>query len=82
MHKRSHFGLCILLLLAAVLVITGCQREESETPATTRAAQPSAAAVFQVVSLELGNTLGVDRRVITPATVFAPTDTIYASVGC
>lgn len=80
MYKRSHLGLCSLLLLAPVLVITGCQREESETPATTRAALPPAAAVFQVVSLELGNTLGADRRVMTPATVFAPTDTIYASV--
>jgi len=80
MRKRFRFGLYSLLFLTPVLVMTGCQREEQETPATARPAAPPAGTAFQVLSLELGNALGADRRVVAPATAFAPTDTIYASV--
>ena len=80
MRKLFRLGLCSLLMLAPVLVMTACQREEPETPVTAQPAVPPAAAVFQVLSLELGNALGADRRVVAPATVFVPTDTIYASV--
>jgi len=80
MRKLFRLRLCSLVILAPVLVMTGCQREEPETPATAQPASAPAAAAFQVLSLELGNALGPDRRVVAPATAFAPTDTIYASV--
>ena len=80
MPKLFRFGLYSLLLLTPVLVMTGCQREEPEKPATARPAAPPAGTAFQVLSLELGSALGADRRVIAPASVFGPTDTVYASV--
>jgi hypothetical protein len=42
---------------------------------------PPAAATASVTTVDLGNTIGADMKVGTPATTFAPKDTIYASIG-
>jgi len=59
-------------------------------PAPPAAAPPAAAApgamapapsAFRITSIDLGTAVGPDRKVTAPATTFAPTDTIYASVA-
>lgn len=82
------------VLLAAVLgtaVIAGCKKKEEPAPvastpppATTPAPEPAPApmpATASVTSVDLGNAVGADKKVATPATAFAPKDTIYASIG-
>lgn len=42
--------------------------------------QGPAAEAVTVTSVDLGSAVGADQKVTTPATTFAPTDTIYAAV--
>jgi len=71
--------------LAAVLVVsliwTGCKGKEAETSAPAPV-PPVGAAVpaFKVSKVELGNAIGADKRIAAPASVLAPSDTIYAVV--
>lgn len=82
----------ILMLVALVgcLTLFGCKKKEeapppevtpaaTETPApvATPAATPTPAP-FTVTSIDLGSAIGPDNKVTTPATTFAPKDTIYA----
>ena len=77
----------LYIALCCILLATACGRsEEAETGATTApapAAPPvsAAPAPFRVAAIELGSAIGSDKRVAAPATRFAPTDTIYASVA-
>ena len=77
----------LLLLAALCLGWLACGSEERTTPqAPTPTAPPVAApappaAAFRVGEVELGREIGGDKRVSAPATSFAPTDTIYASVA-
>ena len=54
-------------------------------PPAPPAAAPGAAApapsAFRLTSVDLGTAVGPDRKVTEPATSFAPSDTIYASVA-
>ena len=79
--KRSGAALAVALLLA----LFACNRSEAPTPPAAPAppTQPVAAAIpvtFVVKSVTLGNAIGADKRVAAPASSFAKTDTIYASV--
>ncbi len=90
-----HFRLAVFVCLAAALGATGCRRDDARSatptaapaaaptaaaPATQPAAQAPPAAPFAVSSIELGKEIKPDKRVAEAITVFAPTDTIYASV--
>lgn len=61
------------LYLAVMLVVTACAREtpEKTTPAPTG---------FSVTGVELGRSVGGDKRVTEKTTTFHPNDVIYASV--
>ena len=61
-----------MVVLAAL--VGGCGKKTETKPA------PAAAPTATVTALDLGNSVGADNRVATPATTFAPKDTIYASV--
>ena len=53
-------------------------------PPAAPAPAPGAAtapAPFRITSIDLGTAVGPDKKVTSPATTFAPTDTIYASVA-
>jgi hypothetical protein len=77
----------VSIALCALLLAVACGRsEETRTGATTAPAPApppvsAAPAPFRVASIDLGATLGADKRVGAPASAFAPTDTIYASVA-
>jgi hypothetical protein len=76
-----------LVAAFALLALLACGRAEqksaapSPAPAPPPVAAPAAPAPFQVSALELGNSIGADKRVTAPADAFAPSDTIYASVA-
>lgn len=73
--------------LGGMLLLAGCNRDAPTTappPAPTAPEPPPAPtppAPATVTSVELGNAVDDQNRVSTPASEFATTDTIYASVG-
>ena len=75
--------------VAATLLLAACNRD-APAPATQAppapvapapAPEPPPPAPATVTSVELGNAIDASNRVTTPASEFASTDTIYASVG-
>jgi hypothetical protein len=78
MHRplRTAFvgSTCLLLALA------GCKQEEAQQT-TPPAATPAPAAPVAVSSVNLGKSLGPDKRVVSETTQFGTMDTIYASVS-
>jgi len=79
--------LTLAAALGSVLLLAGCNRDAPNTappPAPTAPEPPPAPtppAPATVTSVELGNAVDDQNRVSTPASEFATTDTIYASVG-
>ncbi|HVF35651.1 MAG TPA: hypothetical protein VND91_10055 [Candidatus Saccharimonadia bacterium] len=80
------------LLLPALLVLSACKRDEPVTqtppvrtpapaPAPTPLPAPAPVPAVTIANIELGNAVGADNRVMTPAMAFAPADTIYAAVS-
>lgn len=79
MHHSKRFGATLALGLALALsLVAGCK--PSETPPAAPA-EPAPPAAFAVKGVSLGNSIGADKRVASPATTFAKGDTIYASVA-
>lgn len=64
--------------LALALLASACGRDTAEAPAE-RPAPPPAAAV-EVTDVELGTSVGSDRRIVDATDTFRSTDTIYVSV--
>jgi hypothetical protein len=90
--KYSRNSFLTAAALAAVLTLSACGKQEAPPPAPAQtapapvpatppppAATP-AAPTTTVSSLVLGNALDADGKVASPATTFAPKDTIYAQV--
>jgi hypothetical protein len=78
----------LVLLTAALTTTAACSKKEEPPPtpapapvATPAAQQPAAAAPFALMAVTLGKQIGADKQVVEEVTVFAPTDTIYASVN-
>ncbi len=90
--KRTFLGTAITAALVAGIALAGCKKHDTtDTAATTPppaaepapmpAATPPPAASVTVTTVDLGNAVGADNRVTTPATAFATKDTIHASVA-
>ena len=87
--NRTRIPYALLVALLGTVAIVGCKKKEEAAPvaatpppATTPApATPAPAATAQVTSVDLGNAVGADMKVATPATTFGKKDTIYASIG-
>ena len=80
-YRRVLSALVLGLLVAAA---PACKQKSDNAAAaadTTTAAPAPAPAAFAVQSVEVGKQIGADKRVTSPSTTFAPTDTIYASVA-
>ena len=79
--------LTLAAALGGVLLLAGCNRDAptAAPPPAPVAPEPPPAppapAPATVTSVELGNAVDDQNRVSTPASEFATTDTIYASVG-
>lgn len=74
------------LVLSLVAALAGCSKREeppaaTPVPAPVAAAPTAAPAPFAVAAIDLGRQIGADKRVTEAVGVFAPTDTIYASVS-
>ena len=90
--NRNVLTASVLAALLGTLALAGCKKkEEPVEPAAPVATAPApapmpappapVAATASVTTVDLGNTNGADMKVGTPATTFAPKDTIYASIG-
>ena len=85
--NRPRFSILAATCLSIVLALGACKRTEAPQPpppppvSAAKPAAPPAPAPFRVSSVQVGNAIGTDKRVSTPSTTLAPTDTIYASVA-
>ena len=90
--KYSRNSLLTAAALAAALTLSACGKQEAPPPAAQTAPAPvpatppppaaaPAAPTTTVSSLVLGNALDGEGKVVSPATTFAPKDTIYAQVA-
>jgi hypothetical protein len=74
----------LIIFAAALLAVPACSKKEAPaTPATPTVGQAGApaAAPFAVSAITLGKQIGADKKVTEQGSVFAPGDTIYASVS-
>ena len=85
--SRNRILLPLSAALAAALAMSACKKSEPAPPPAPAATAPAPTpieaapvAAASVVSVDLGNSVGADNRVGTPATTFAPGDTIFAAV--
>ncbi len=80
---RNRFALPALALAAAVS-LASCAKKEPPPPPPTPVPLPTAVPTpvpFKVVSVDLGKSVGDDKKVKDVATTFGPKDTIYASIS-
>jgi hypothetical protein len=92
--KHTTLNAAIAAVLVAGIALAGCKKNDTAdttattppaatdtTPAPPMAETAPAPAGVTVTTIDLGNAVGADNRVTTPATSFAGTDTIHASVA-
>jgi hypothetical protein len=76
---RLHGGRYVTLALGlAAMTLAGCKKAPAPQSDTGTAAP--AATEFSVRGVDLGKTIGPDKRISSPTTTFGPRDTIYVSV--
>ncbi len=78
-------GMRLAMVLAVVPVLAVCGRDDTVDVATTDISTPSAAEMaaqpLRVSEVNLGRSIGADRRVTNETDDFRPSDTVYASVA-
>ena len=93
--KRNFLGAAIAAVLVAGIALAGCKKNDTTVDTTATTPAPAATdttpppmndtapapAGVTVTTVDLGNAVGADNRVTTPATSFAGTDTIHAAVA-
>lgn len=87
--NRTRISQALLVALLGGVALAGCKKKDEPAPVATTPPPASApmpapapvAATASVTSIDLGNAVGADMKVGTPATTFAAKDTIYASIG-
>ena len=80
---KHRFALPVLALAAAVS-LAACGKKEPPPPPPTPVPAPTAVPTpvpFKVASVDLGKSIGDDKKVKDAATTFGPKDTIYAVVS-
>lgn len=84
MSRLAHQSLRLVLPLALLTALAACKKSE-ERPLVVPTVPPAAAAVtpvsFTIARIDLGRQLAADKTVTEVVEVFAPTDTIYASIA-
>ena len=86
--NRKPLNIALTAALVASLGIVGCKKKEevpvpppaAEAPAPTPAPAP-AVAPLAVQSIDVGNAVGPDNRIGTPATTLGTKDTVYVSIN-
>ena len=80
--KSSRVFLILITLFAVGGLASGCgKKQAAPPPAPAPAPAPAPVASVTVSTIQLGNAIGADKRVVTPSAEFRPADTIYASVS-
>jgi hypothetical protein len=92
--KHTTLNAAIAAVLVAGIALAGCKKNDTAdttattppaatdtTPAPSMTETAPAPAGVTVTTIDLGNAVGADNRVTTPATSFTGTDTIHASVA-
>ena len=76
----KHFRLAAPFALLAIVSLGACSKEAPPPPPvpTTLAATP---VPFRVTSVDLGKSVGDDKRVTAAATTFGTHDTLYAAIS-
>ncbi|MBP2646675.1 MAG: hypothetical protein H6Q77_299 [Gemmatimonadetes bacterium] len=69
-----------LALLAAPLLGTACKKAAPPPPPAETMAPPTPSAQPAVTKIELGSSVGADKRVLAPRSTFGVRDSIIASV--
>lgn len=86
-RKRTFTALAVAL---AALSLAACKKNQAASAADTTAVAatkdttsmaPAAAPTLSVASVDLGKSIGADKKVSAPSTTFGPRDTIYAAVN-
>ncbi len=78
--KNRLTRLPVLAFALAALALASCGREKSVIDEPAPTPPVSAPAPFRVTALDLGNAIDASKRIAAPASTFAPSDTIYATV--
>ena len=93
---RHPLQTALAVALLGSLALVGCKKHQDETAMTPPASEPATPAPMptepapapapmpaslNVTTVDLGNAIGADNRVSTPASTFAKGDTIHASVA-
>ena len=85
--NRNRIAQALIVAVLVSLALVGCKKKEEPVVAPPVAMEPAPApapapvATASVVSVDLGNAIAADMKVPTPATTFAPKDTIFASIA-
>ncbi len=80
---KNRFVLPALVLIAAVS-LGACAKKEPPPPPPTPIPAPTAVPTpvpFKVTSVDLGKSIGEDKKIKDAAALFGPKDTIYAGVS-
>jgi hypothetical protein len=78
------FRAAALALATCLALVAACNREQAAAPPPAVAPAPTpappVAQEFRISRIDLGNAIDAAKRVSSPADVFKPGDTIYASI--
>jgi hypothetical protein len=74
-HFRALMGLLIVASLGAA-----CSRPAAAPPTTSAAPPPSTQGALRVTDVDLGVSVGSDKRITNKTESFSPSETIYLSV--
>ena len=80
---RTFRPVAVLALVAAV-ALGACAKKEPPPPPPTPVPAPTAVPTpvpFKVTSVDLGKSIGEDKKIKDAAAVFGPKDTIYAAIS-
>lgn len=81
MKRNQRWYLLPILCLALALAASCAKKAEDASTTTTSSTEAiPTPAVVTVTAVDLGKTVGADKRVTDPTTSFAPKDVIYATV--
>ena len=82
--KRIRTAPPVLALCLAAALFAACKKEPPPPPPPTPVPPPTAVPApppFKVTAVDLGKSIGDDKKIREPAAVFGPKDTIYASIA-
>ncbi|MGK2935831.1 MAG: hypothetical protein ACSLFE_11415 [Gemmatimonadaceae bacterium] len=80
MHIVTRRRATLVATLFLAIGITACGKKDAEPADTVSTTAEPATTALRVTDIQLGNSVGSDKRIVEPTTTFGTRDTIYASV--